>query len=142
MTSKVTATPPAEPLLAKEHFSRKLTFETDCSDVHEALMSGAKDFVLLDVRSRDAYAKAHVPGAVSLPHWEITSERLAAWPEETMFVTYCAGPQCNGADKGAYKLSMLGRRVKIMIGGVVGWRTEGFPFEAEKTRGVMSTALS
>jgi len=45
---------------------------------------------------------------------------------DTLFVTYCAGPHCNGAHKGALRLSSLGRRVKIMIGGVTGWIDEGF----------------
>ena len=59
---------------------------------------GSPDFVLLDVRGRAAYAKAHVPGATSLPHGEITAERMMAWPHDTLFVVYCAGPHCNGAD--------------------------------------------
>ncbi len=127
MPSKVLVTPPGSPAEALAHFQGKVTFETDCSDVHESLTGGA-DFVLLDVRGRDSYARGHVPGATSLPHWEITAERMAEWPEQAVFVAYCAGPHCNGADKGALKLSRLGRRVKIMIGGVTGWAAEGFDF--------------
>jgi rhodanese-related sulfurtransferase len=41
-------------------------------------------------------------------------------------VTYCNGPHCNGADKGALKLARLGRPVKKMIGGIEGWKDEGF----------------
>ena len=36
---------------------------------------------------------------MSLPHAEITAERMMAWPHDTLFVVYCAGPHCNGADK-------------------------------------------
>ena len=43
-----------------------------------------------------------------------------------MFVVYCNGPHCNGADKGALKLTRLGRPVKKMIGGIEGWKDEGF----------------
>jgi rhodanese-related sulfurtransferase len=128
MSSKVTATPPGNPADTTAHFATKLMFETDCSDVHETLQGGRPDFVLLDVRGRDSYARGHVPGATSLPHWEITPERMAAWPVGTMFVAYCAGAHCNGADKGAFKLSRLGFAVKIMIGGVSGWAAEGFAF--------------
>ncbi len=71
MPSLVTATPPAPPSEAAEHFERKLAFETDCADVHAGLKSGAVDFVLLDVRGRAAFARAHVPGAISLPHADI-----------------------------------------------------------------------
>jgi rhodanese-related sulfurtransferase len=129
MPSLVTATPPAAPSEAAQHYARKLALETDCSDVQVALKSGTLDFVLLDVRGRTAFAKAHVPGATSLPHAEITTERMMAWPHDTVFVVYCAGPHCNGADKAALKLARLGRPTKVMLGGMTGWADEGFPFE-------------
>ena len=129
-TSHVTAVPSAPPSEAAQHFARKLALETDCSDVHETLKGGAPDFVLLDVRGSAAYARAHVPGATSLPHREITAERMMAWPHDTLFVVYCAGPHCNGADRAALKLAKLGRPVKIMIGGMTGWADEEFALEA------------
>lgn len=128
MPSHVTAAPPAPPSEAAQHFARKLALETDCSDVRESMKS-APDFVLLDVRGPSAYAKAHVPGAISLPHREITPERMMAWPHDTLFVVYCAGPHCNGADKAALELATLGRPVKVMLGGMTGWADEGFAFE-------------
>lgn len=132
MTTHVTATQPAPSLHAADHFSRKLALETDCWDVRESMADGGQDFVLLDVRSNSAYAKAHVPGAISLPHREISTERLMAWSHDTLFVVYCAGPHCNGADKAALKLASLGRPVKVMIGGMAGWSDEGFVFEANQ----------
>jgi rhodanese-related sulfurtransferase len=132
MPSTVTAVPPAPAPQALAHFGAKLAFETDCDDVHTALASGAPDFVLLDVRGRSAYARAHVPGAVSLPRRDIAPERLAAYPADTVFVVYCAGPHCNGADKAALRLAELGRPVKIMIGGMTGWADEGFSFEGQE----------
>jgi len=35
--------------------ARKLTFETDCADVYSSFASNTVDFVLLDVRGRQAY---------------------------------------------------------------------------------------
>jgi rhodanese-related sulfurtransferase len=125
MSTSVTAIPPAPSALAREHFAAEFTFETDCWDVHEALGKGA-DFVLLDVRSPASFAEGHVPGAVNLPHRKIIESKMAAWPRETIFVTYCAGPHCNGAARGAPRLAELGRPVKIMAGGVAGWLDEGF----------------
>jgi len=49
-----------------------------------------------------------------------------AYPKSTLFVVYCAGPHCNGANKAAVKLAALGYPVKEMIGGVTGWLDEGF----------------
>jgi rhodanese-related sulfurtransferase len=133
MPSAVTFTPPAPPSEAAEHYARKLSFETDCRDVREAMKGGAPDFVLLDVRSPAAYAQGHVPGARNLPHAAITAERMMAWPHELLFVVYCAGPHCNGADKAALALARLGRPVKVMPGGMAGWADEGFPFEISET---------
>jgi rhodanese-related sulfurtransferase len=126
--SSVAAIPPAAPAVAQAHFAARLSLETDCADVHEAFVSGHVDFVLLDVRGPKAYARSHVPGALNLPHRGITPERMSAWPEATLFVVYCAGPHCNGADRGALRLAQLGRPVKLMLGGMTGWADEGFPF--------------
>src|SRR5262249_47820666 len=128
MPSRVTSTPPVPPSDAADHFAHKLALETDCWDVQQSLKEGARDFVLLDVRGRASYAKGHVPGATSLPHGEITAERMMAWPHDTLFVVYCSGPHCNGADRAALKLSHLGRPVKVMLGGITGWADEGFAF--------------
>lgn len=126
MPSNVAVVPAAASTEALLHFSRKLGFETDCWDVHDALSREVDDFVLLDVRSPTLYAEGHVPGALNLPHGKITQRKMAEWPEGTLFVTYCAGPHCNGADKGALRLAQLGLPVKLMIGGVTGWLDEGF----------------
>lgn len=122
----VTATPPVPAAEARAHFARRLALETDCSDVHAAMEGGSPGFVLLDVRGPGAFARAHVPGALNLPHREITAAGMAQWPAETLFVVYCAGPHCNGADKAALRLAELGRPVKLMIGGMTGWADEGF----------------
>ena len=138
MPSPVTEPPAAAPQVAVEHFARRLALETDCWDVHAALGTGRPDFVLLDVRGAGAYAQAHVPGALSLPHGEITAERMAAWPANTLFVVYCAGPHCNGADRAALRLARLGRSVKAMLGGMTGWSDEGFTFASGAAAGQRS----
>ncbi|HEY0819807.1 MAG TPA: rhodanese-like domain-containing protein [Rhizobacter sp.] len=126
MPSSVSQTPAAAAHRAVEHFQSALEFETDCWDVHHAISTGQQDFVLLDVRSPELYARGHVPGALNLPHGKIVESKMADWPADTLFVTYCAGPHCNGGHKGALRLARLGRKVKLMIGGVTGWLDEGF----------------
>ncbi|KVM05677.1 rhodanese [Burkholderia ubonensis] len=124
--SYVTDVPAAASPAALAHFEASLRFETDCWDVHDALASGAPDFVLLDVRGPDQFAAGHVPGARNLPQRKIVAGKLADYPADTLFVVYCAGPHCNGAARAAIRLARLGRPVKLMIGGVTGWRDEGF----------------
>ncbi|MDR6958580.1 rhodanese-related sulfurtransferase [Pseudomonas brassicacearum] len=126
MTSLVREVPAAPSEIALQHFSSRLAFETDCSDVHASQQAGDVDFVLVDVRGPLAYERGHVPGAINLPSRTLTAEALAAYPKTTLFVVYCAGPHCNGANKAAVRLATLGYPVKEMIGGVMGWLDEGF----------------
>jgi len=112
------------------HFECLLSFETDCWDVHEALKQGRPEFVLVDVRDSQSYGVAHLPGAVSLPVGKITEKNITQFSSDTLFVVYCTGPHCNGADKAALRLARLGKRVKKMIGGMWGWKDYyGWPVE-------------
>jgi rhodanese-related sulfurtransferase len=126
MPNAVTQIAAADAELAILHFESQLTFETDCWDTHEAMMSGDPGFILLDVRSPKLYDAGHVPGAVNLPHRKIIASRMSAYPKDTLFVAYCGGPHCNGAARAAAKLARLGVAVKIMAGGITGWLDEGF----------------
>lgn len=130
MTSLVRAIPAASSAVALMHFSNRLTFETDCSDVFSSQEAGAVDFVLVDVRGPLAYQRGHLPGAINIPGRLITAGLLAGYPKDTLFVVYCAGPHCNGANKAAVKLAALEYSVKEMIGGVTGWLDEGFVLSA------------
>ncbi|MDB6446025.1 MULTISPECIES: rhodanese-like domain-containing protein [Pseudomonas] len=140
MTSLVSEVPAAPSDVALQHFSRRLTFETDCSDVHASQQAGKVDFVLVDVRGPLAFERGHVPGAINLPTRSITAQALAAYPQDTLFVVYCAGPHCNGANKAAVRLATLGYPVKEMIGGIMGWLDEGFRLTGSVER-VAETAI-
>ena len=127
--SVVTAFTPAACADAAAWFRHKLSFETDCADVYSAMREGEVDFVLLHVvGSAETFARRHLPGALHLPHRLIDAGRMSTWPAETLFVVYCAGPHCNGADIAALRLAELGRPVKMMLGGLTGWQDEGLPF--------------
>jgi rhodanese-related sulfurtransferase len=125
--SRVTDIPAADAASARAHFGSAFHFETDCWDVHACLPPA--DFVLLDVRSAEAYASGHVPGAINIPHARLIASRMAAFPAGSVFVVYCAGPHCNAAQRAALRLAQLNLPVKIMIGGMTGWCDEGFDID-------------
>ena len=127
----VTDIPAASPERALAHFEALLAFETDCADVHVALTAGHPGFVVLDVRSPRVFAAGHVPGAVNLPYSRISERTLESFAADTLFVVYCAGPHCNGADRAAIRLARLGRPVKKMIGGITGWLDDGLSLATE-----------
>ena len=126
MPSLVAQVPAADSASALAHFEDSFRFETDCADVQQGL-SQAPDFVLIDVRGAEAFAAAHVPGAIHIPHAKIIASRMAQYAPGTLFIVYCAGPHCNGAARAALRLARLGLPVKVMAGGMTGWREEHFP---------------
>lgn len=129
MPNAVTQVPAAPQALALRHFESGFAFETDCWDTHDALGKSDPGFVLVDARSPELFAKGHVPGAINIPHGKIIGSRMSAYAPGTLFVTYCAGPHCNGAARAAAKLAQLGYPVKLMAGGITGWLDEGFALE-------------
>ena len=128
--SQVTAVSAASPADAVAHFEARLGFETDCWDVQHSIEHDVVNFVLLDVRSDELFAAGHVPTAVNLPTRQISAETLPSLPDGGIYVVYCAGPHCNGANKAALRIARLGLPVKEMIGGAIGWVDEGFQLVA------------
>ena len=49
------------------HYKRKLEFEIDSWDLKVAREAG-QPVTVIDARSRQAYAREHIPGAVNIPH--------------------------------------------------------------------------
>ena len=76
--------------LNRNHFAEKLRAERQLADVmHWAKREpGAPDMVLLDARARDAFAKAHILGALNLPLNEI-AQLASRLPRDRELVTYC-----------------------------------------------------
>ncbi|BDZ62624.1 hypothetical protein Lsed01_00731 [Demequina sediminis] len=114
---------------ARAHFAAKLAHETDVSDVHAALESGAPGFVLIDTRSAEAWEQGHARGAVHLPKPDMAARIPADYPAGTRFVVYCWGPGCNGATRAGLIITELGYEVREMIGGFEYWAREGFPVD-------------
>lgn len=119
---------PLSPELLVSHFARKLTFETDASDVHADQERGAR-FALIDSRGAAAWAQGRISGALHMPTAEIADRAPAELPADLPIVTYCWGPGCNGATRAALEFARLGYQVREMIGGFEYWAREGYPVE-------------
>ena len=85
MPTPVTEPGFADPAAAMLHFERRLLLETDCDDVHESLKAGA-DFVLVDVRGPQAFARGHVPGAINIPLGQL-EKRMGELPKDRVILT-------------------------------------------------------
>lgn len=117
------------------HYQNKLSHETDSWDLHEALQKG-EAVVVVDGRSREAFATERIPGAVSLPHREICAETVAVLPTGSTCVCYCDGIGCNASTKTALKLLKLGFDVRELMGGLDWWKRDGYATAGEAGRPV------
>jgi rhodanese-related sulfurtransferase len=124
--SHVWAVPPTDPGHAAEHFKLRLQTETDSSDLHKDLKAGIPGIVVVDARSKEAYERGHIPGAISLPHRQMNKETTAVWSKENLYVVYCWNVGCNASLKGAFNLSTLGFKVKELMDGLRAWEDDGF----------------
>ncbi|HEY1977665.1 MAG TPA: rhodanese-like domain-containing protein [Candidatus Baltobacteraceae bacterium] len=117
---------PVAPDEAIRHFEGKLKLEVDPADVHYDNGKGVSTFVVIDTRSEDDYRREHIPGAISLPHRKMDAQTTKDLPRDRIVVTYCWGTACNASTKGALQLARLGFQVKEMIGGIEGWKSDGY----------------
>jgi len=117
-----------------EYYQQKLAYEIDSADLLDALADG-QDLVVVDGRSAEAYAREHIPGAVSIPHRSISQASLAGLAKTPLYVAYCDGIGCNASTKTAIKLATAGFRVKELIGGLDWWKREGYATEGTEASG-------
>lgn len=138
--SAVLAFPPANPATMAAAMYDKLCYHTDAWDVAQDLANGIAGIVVIDTRSLEHYCAGHIPGAISLPHKEMTPERLAGLDNTLVYITYCDGIGCNGSTKGAWKLASAGLQVKELLGGLDFWRRDQHLIETGEQQGSLINA--
>lgn len=87
------------------------------------------EVTVLDVRPREEYAAAHIPGAVSIPLEEL-SERLEELSAEQEVVAYCRGAWCVLAHEAVDLLRSQGRRAHRLEDGMLEWRLDELPVDS------------
>ncbi|WP_328444629.1 rhodanese-like domain-containing protein [Amycolatopsis sp. NBC_00438] len=129
--TRTLAFPAPAPAEAAAYFAAELGFEVDPDDLARDLDAGCTEgYVIVETRAPEAFAQAHLPGAINLPYRDMTRESTAHLDRDLVYVCYCESSNCNAATKGALKLAELGFRVKRLSGGIAGWRAAGYPVEA------------
>ena len=93
----------------------------------------AGEVTLIDVRPREEYVAAHIPGAISMPLAEL-GKRLRTLPTRRDVVAYCRGPYCVMALDAVDLLKRKGFRAHRMELGVPEWRARGWRVEAGDDR--------
>jgi len=113
------------------------------SAVWESLQAGRNNYLVVDVRPAEEYAKGHVPGAISIPIDVLFQEAsLAKLPtgRTPMILLVCQSGHVESMALGG--LASLGYEPYVMRFGMIGWNAEtkvkaGAPdHEPDTVRGV------
>ena len=126
--AKRSAIPKVGPAQLAQYFRMKLAAELGPHNVKRLLDTGARDVVVLDVRSREGYNEGHLPGAVHIPFDELPARARELSKGKTV-IPYCWDVTCTLSAKAAYVLATKGYRVQEMLGGIEDWKHAGFPIE-------------
>lgn len=116
-----------------QHYENKLAFEMDPSDLFDALNRGEK-IIPVDARKPFGYDAEHIPGAINIPHREMTAEHTKHLDKEFLYVIYCDGIGCNASTRGAINMAKIGFKVKELIGGIEWWKFDGYATEGSKAQ--------
>lgn len=84
------------------------------------------EVILLDVRPVEEYRAAHIPGAISVPLKELSSQ-LSNLRRRQPIVAYCRGPYCVLATEAVKLLQTKGFRARRLEDGIPEWRAQGLP---------------
>ena len=87
------------------------------------MMETEKNYIILDVRRPDEYAKGHIPGAINVPNEEIGSAEISELPDKSQLIlVYCrSGRRSKEASE---KLVKLGYTNIVEFGGIQDWKGE------------------
>ncbi len=87
------------------------------------LMEEHADEIVLDVRTPEGYAQAHIPEAINVPNEEIGDTQPPALPDkDQLILVYCRSG--NRSKQAAQKLADLGYTNIVEFGGIRDWQGE------------------
>ncbi|WP_144787636.1 metalloregulator ArsR/SmtB family transcription factor [Lysinibacillus fusiformis] len=106
--------------IKEEFFNKHLGIEgVTLSDLVTRMNKG--EVLLLDVRPKEEFEQAHIPGAVSMPI-EKLEEQLATLPTHVDIVAYCRGPFCLMSAEAVKMLKAKGIKAFRLEEGVLDWQ--------------------
>lgn len=83
---------------------------------------------VIDVRSEDEFALAHLPGAHNIP-LSALKRHLAKLDRKTEIVAYCRGPYCILSFEAVAQLRKIGFNARRLEDGLPEWKAAGLPVE-------------
>ena len=90
------------------------------------IMDSQEGYVILDTRTQEEYDESHIPGAILIPHDEITQKAESVLTDKNqMILVYCRSGR--RSKLAAEDLVALGYTNIKEFGGIIDW-----PYEVEK----------
>lgn len=110
---------------------------SEAADLYGLAMAG-EQVIFLDARLESDYEAGHIDGAFSMPFTRLGTDEgidtilmLASPGDETLFVIYCTGGDCEASEDTAIRLKDLGfDNFAIMADGFEDWKAAGHPVSA------------
>jgi rhodanese-related sulfurtransferase len=99
------------------------------TDHLKAMIDEKQDFLLIDARTPEEYAEAHIVGAVNVPEktFDSASAQLPA-DKAKLIVLYCNGIKCGKSKRVAKKVEPLGyTTIAVYNEGMPVWEERGLP---------------
>ena len=89
------------------------------------IMDGEEGYIILDTRTQEEYDEGHIPGAIVIPHDEITDRAEEELPDkDQLLLVYCrSGRRSKLAAEALVKLGYTNIKE---FGGIIDW-----PYETE-----------
>ena len=114
---------------ARAYFEDKVAFSTGPIELDRMIRSGENNFVAVDVREAEDYAKGHVPGAINLPkeRWET----LEGLQKNKANIVYCYTQTCHLAANACRLFAGKGYPVMEVEGGFKAWKDYDLDIERE-----------
>lgn len=103
-------------------------------ELRTRLAAGANDLIILDVREREAYANAHIPGARLLPRGQLEIRVNDELPDPTRRIVVCCefGRISTLATATLRDMGYIG--AVALDGGMKAWRESGYAVEGADNR--------
>ncbi|RRC97559.1 rhodanese-like domain-containing protein [Amphritea balenae] len=86
-----------------------------------------KQCTLLDVRSLSEFNKSHIPGAISIPLYKLSKNRINQLPTDKPFICICLS--AHRSKPAVRKLLKAGLDAKELEGGMLAWWKLKLPIE-------------
>ena len=108
-----------------QNHNQEMTYMNITAEEAKEIMDTQQGYVILDVRAQEEYEQGHIPGAIVIPHEEITEKAEAVLPDKNQLIlVYCRSGRRSKIAADA--MVELGYTNIKEFGGILDW-----PYEVE-----------